>query len=181
MSRPTHRCHLAAATAIAAFAMLSTGCSSIQGDRVLGAITPYRIDVMQGNVITKELAANVKPGMSREQVRDVLGSPLLTSAFHADRWDYVFTMRRQGTEPQRRSVVAYFKGDALERLEAPELPSERDFVTSIRPSRLGTGPEPVLALTEEERRALPPPLKSEGTAAVQPQGALRPYPPLERQ
>ena len=80
---------------------------------------------MQGNVVTKEQVARVKPGMTREQVRDVLGSPLLTSAFHADRWDYVFTMRRQGTEPQRRSVVACFKGDELERLEAPELPSEK--------------------------------------------------------
>jgi outer membrane protein assembly factor BamE len=171
-----------AATALAALVLLSAGCSSIQGDRVLGMITPYRIDVMQGNVITQELAANVKPGMSREQVRDVLGSPLLTSAFHADRWDYVFTMRRQGTEPQRRSVIVFFKGDALERIEAPELPSEKDFVTSIRPSRGEGSAEPVLALTEEQRKALPPPLKGETTAAAaQPQGANRPYPPLEPQ
>jgi outer membrane protein assembly factor BamE len=153
----------------------------MQGDRLFGAITPYRVDVMQGNVITKELAANVKPGMSREQVRDVLGSPLLTSAFHADRWDYVFTMRRQGVEPQRRSVVVFFKGDALERIEAPELPSEKDFVTSIRRARASSGAEPVLALTDEQRKALPPPLKGETAAAAQPQGANRPYPPLEAQ
>ena len=122
--------------------LATAGCSSIQADRVLGAITPYRVDVMQGNVITKELAANVKPGMTREQVRDVLGSPLLTSAFHADRWDYVFTMRRQGVEPQRRSVVAFFKGDVLERLEVPELPSEKEFVSSIRPARSIQAPSP---------------------------------------
>ena len=170
----------ARAIALAALLLASAGCSSLQGDRLLGAITPYRVDVMQGNVITKELAANVKPGMSREQVRDLLGSPLLTSAFHADRWDYVFTMRRQGVEPQRRSVGAYFKTDVLERLEVPELPSEKDFVSSIRPSR-ATGAEPVLALTDEQRKALPPPLKGEATAAAQPQGANRPYPPLEAQ
>ena len=169
-----------AAIALATLLLASAGCSSLQGDRLLGAITPYRVDVMQGNVITKELAANVKPGMSREQVRDLLGSPLLTSAFHADRWDYVFTMRRQGVEPQRRSVVAFFKADLLERLEVPELPSEKDFVSSIRPSR-ATGAEPVLALTDEQRKALPPPLKGEATAAAQPQGANRPYPPLEAQ
>ena len=163
-----------------ALLLLGAGCSSIQGDRLLGAITPYRIDVMQGNVITQELAANVKPGMTREQVRDLLGSPLLTSTFHADRWDYVFTMRRQGIEPQRRSIVAYFKGDALERLEAPELPSEKDFVSSIRPSR-ATGAEPVLALSEAQRQALPPPLKADAAAAAQPLGANRPYPPLEPQ
>jgi len=153
----------------------------MQGDRLLGVITPYKVDVMQGNVITQELAAAVKPGMNREQVRDLLGSPLLTSAFHADRWDYVFTMRRQGIEPQRRSVVAFFKGDVLERLEAPELPSEKEFVTSIRPSRAAGGAEPVLVLTDEQRKALPAPVKGESTAAAQPQGANRPYPSLEPQ
>ena len=168
----------AAVTLLAAAALLAGACSSLQADRILGVVTPYRVDVMQGNVITQELAARVTPGMSREQVRDTLGSPLLASPFHGDRWDYVFTMRRQGVEPQRRSVVAVFKGDALERLEAPELPSEKDFVGSIRAPRTG-GAEPVLALTEEQRRALPPPLKGEAGANAQPQGAVRPYPPLE--
>ena len=62
-------------SAVAALA----GCSSLQpqADRLLGVITPYRIDIMQGNVVTKELAEMVKPGMTREQVRDLLGSPLL--------------------------------------------------------------------------------------------------------
>lgn len=168
-------------TVLLPLALLAASCSSIQGDRLLGAVTPYRIDVMQGNVITQELAAKVKSGMSREQVRDLLGSPLLTSAFHADRWDYVFTMRRQGVDPQRRSVVAYFKGDVLDRLELPELPSEKDFVSSLRPSRAAGGTEPVLALTDEQRKALPPPLKGESTAAAPPLGAIRPYPPLEPQ
>ena len=164
---------LAAATAL-------TGCSSLQptADKWLGVVTPYRIDIMQGNVVTQELAAQVKPGMSREQVRDLLGSPLLTSAFHADRWDYVFTLRRQGVEPQRRSVVATFKDNKLDKLEAPDLPSEREFVTSVRPKRSG-GAEPVLALTDEQKKALPPPVKTETPATVTPQGAVRPYPPLE--
>ena len=180
MSR-THPSRQLIATALVASAVAATGCSSLRTDRLLDIVTPYKVDVMQGNVITKEMAANVKPGMNRDQVRDVLGSPLLTSVFHADRWDYVFTMRRQGIEPQKRSVVAFFKGDVLERLEAPELPSEHDFITSIRPARAGGGSEPVLALTDEQRKALPRPVKSENTAAVQPQGANRPYPPLETQ
>lgn len=180
MSRLIHS-HRPAAIAAAALALLGAGCGTFQADRLLGAVTPYRVDVMQGNVITKELAARVTPGMSRDQVRDVLGSPLLTSVFHGDRWDYVFTMRRQGIEPQRRSVVAFFKGDVLERLEVPELPSELDFVSSIRPARASSGPEPVLALTDEQRKALPPPIKGETTAAAQPLGANRPYPPLEAQ
>jgi outer membrane protein assembly factor BamE len=164
---------LAAATALA-------GCSSLQptADKWLGVITPYRIDIMQGNVVTQELAAQVKPGMSREQVRDLLGSPLLTSAFHAERWDYVFTLRRQGVEPQRRSIVAFFKDNKLDKLEAPNLPSEQEFVASVRPKRSG-GAEPVLALTDEQKKALPPPVKTETPATVTPQGAVRSYPPLE--
>jgi outer membrane protein assembly factor BamE len=160
---------------------LLAGCSSIQPttDRLLGVITPYRIDIMQGNVVTQELAALVKPGMSREQVRDLLGSPLLVSAFHADRWDYVFTLRRQGVEPQRRSVVAHFKDNRLDKLEVPnDLPSEIDFVASVRPERKG-GAAPVLALTDEQKRALPPPVKTETPATTQPQGPARDYPPLE--
>jgi outer membrane protein assembly factor BamE len=170
-----------AVAALAASSVATSGCGSVQSGRLLEIITPYRVDVMQGNVITREMVATVKPGMSRDQVRDVLGSPLLTSAFHAERWDYVFTMRRQGIEPQRRSVVAYFKGDVLDRLEAPELPSENDFVSSIRPPRTASGAPPVLALSDAQRNALPRPVKAEGTAAVQPQGPNRPYPPLEVQ
>jgi outer membrane protein assembly factor BamE len=161
-------------------AVVLGGCSSTQSttDRLLGIITPYRIDIMQGNVVTKEQAALVRPGMSREQVRDLLGSPLLASAFHADRWDYVFTLRRQGVEPQRRNVVAYFKNDKLERIEAPDLPSETEFVASVRPARRG-GTEPALALTDDQKRALPAPVRSEAPAVTAPQGAAREYPPLE--
>ncbi len=163
-------------------ATLLAGCTALQSseDNFLGVVTPYRIEVVQGNVVTQEQVALIKPGMSREQVRDVLGSPLLTDLFHADRWDYVFTIRRQGTPPQRRSVVAHFKGDQLERLEAPALPSEREFVASISRTS-ATGKAPVLALSDEARQALPKPAPQPAAApdATAPQGAARPYPPLE--
>lgn len=170
-----------AALAMLLAAPLLAGCNSLQPDtdRLLGFITPYRVDILQGNVVTQEMAARVKPGMSREQVRDVLGSPLLLDPFHGDRWDYVFTIRRQGTEPQRRSVVAHFQGDRLERLDAPELPSETEFVSAIRPP-VAAGKPPVLALSEAQRLALPAPPKTDTTAATRPQGATRPYPPLEQ-
>ena len=51
---------------------------------------------MQGNFVSKEQVEALRPGMSRQQVRDILGTPLVTSVFHADRWDYVFTIKRQG-------------------------------------------------------------------------------------
>ena len=146
-------------------------------DSFLGMITPYRMDIVQGNVVTREQAALVKPGMSRAQVRDVLGSPMLTDLFHVDRWDYIFTIKRQGTEPQRRNVIVYFTGDKLDRIEAADLPSEREFVSTIsRP--LAERAPPVIALTEAQKKALPVPPKAVAEPPV-PVGAVRSYPPLE--
>lgn len=169
-----------ACAALAAAAVLLAGCSALpkSSDSFLGVITPYRVDIVQGNVVTREQAALVRPGMTRAQVRDLLGSPLLTDPFHADRWDFVFTIRRPGTDPQRRHVVAIFEGDRLKTLEAPELPSERDFVASISPRR--DVRVPTLELTEEQRKALPPAQRREEPApAPGPEGPARPYPPLE--
>ena len=83
---------------------------AVTGDKVLGLVTPYRPEVVQGNVLTKEMVARVKPGMPKAQVRDLLGSPLLTDVFHESCWDYVFTINRQGATPQKRLVVAQFDG-----------------------------------------------------------------------
>ena len=103
---------------LAAAAGLS-GCEALQRtDSLFGFITPYRIDIVQGNAITKEQAALVKPGLSRLQVRDILGTPMLIDPFHADRWDYIFTLRRPGTEPQRRSVVVTFEKDVVKAINA---------------------------------------------------------------
>lgn len=160
------------------------GCSYLpslptisQSESFLGVITPYRMDIVQGNVVTKGQVALIKPGMARAQVRDILGSPMLTDVFHADRWDYVFTIRRPGTEPQRRAVVAWFKDDKLEKLEAPDLPSEHEFVSSITRAR-ADGKKPVLELTPEEKQALPRPPKVEAPPAEAPP-PQRSYPPLE--
>ena len=166
-------------------ALALTACASRTDDPALqsgdtlfaGFITPYRMDIVQGNVVTQEQVALAKPGMTRAQVRDVLGSPMLTDLFHADRWDYIFTIRRQGTAPQRRDVVVYFKDDKLERIEAGALPTEQEFVASIsRP--IGISDTPVLEMTEAQKKALPKPVKPPPEAVV-PMGAVRTYPPLE--
>ena len=158
-----------------------SGCRTLldSDDTLIGFITPYRVEVVQGNVLTKEQVALAKPGQTRAQVRDILGSPLLTDAFHVDRWDYVFTIRRQGTEPQQRTVVAYFKGDVLDRIEgADALPNERDFVDSIDNTKASRSNRP-LALTPEQIQALPVPPQAPSAASA-PEGPARAYPPLER-
>jgi len=160
-------------------ALVLAGCSSLKNPEqsFLGLLTPYRVEVVQGNVVTKEQMARVQPGMTRDQVRAVLGSPLLADPFHADRWDYIFTIRRQGAEPQRRSVVLTFNADLLANVEAPELPSEREFVAAIDPARR-SGTPPQLELTEEQRKALPVPPKPEPPPAPS-SAPTRVYPPLE--
>ena len=164
-------CSLAAAS-------LLVGCEMLnRSDSPIGEMTPYRIDLVQGNAITKEQAAAVKPGQSRLQVRDILGTPLLIDPFHADRWDYIFMLRRSGTSAQPRSVVVWFDGDVVKAIEAPDLPSEREFVASI--SRHNDGTPPRLELSDEEVQALPVPPKRE-PPPTEPAGPVREYPPLEQ-
>jgi outer membrane protein assembly factor BamE len=171
-----HRC-LALALLLAL-----AGCQSLQSsDSFLGVITPYRIEVVQGNVVTKEQVEALKPGMGRAQVRDILGSPLLADAFHQDRWDYVFTIRRQGAPAQRRSIVVLFDGDAMKSLDTGgELPAERDFVASIDTFKTRRNAPP-LVLSEAQIKALPT-----AKAAASPDAPASPasapqrsYPPLE--
>jgi outer membrane protein assembly factor BamE len=166
-----------AASSLAALA----GCQSLQSsDSFLGVITPYKVEVVQGNVVTKEQADAVKPGMSRAQVRDVLGSPLLADPFHQDRWDYVFTIRRQGAEPQHRRVVVLFDGEALKSIDTGgALPAEREFVASIDTFKTSRNAPP-LALTDAQIKALPvPPKAPEPEVAASAAPPTRSYPPLE--
>jgi outer membrane protein assembly factor BamE len=177
---------IAPAPALALLTAALAGCSWLpslpslsSGDSLLGLVTPYRMEIVQGNVVTQEMAAALKPGMSRTQVRETLGSPLLADIFHADRWDYVFSIRRQGAPYQQRRLTVLFDGEGMKSYESDELPSERDFVDSIDTTR--TRGKPVkLELTEEQLKALPAPAKTAATAAGSaPQGPARTYPPLE--
>jgi outer membrane protein assembly factor BamE len=187
MPAPTHpRAPLAPragalASLLVGIAALSGCASFVNTDRVLGLVTPYKVEVVQGNVVTKEQAALIRPGQTRAQVRDILGSPLLTDVFHTDRWDYVFTIRRQGAAPQQRQVIVRFEGDALKSIEAPDLPAEREFVASIDTFKTSRNAPP-LALSEAQLQALPAPAaRASGAAAANAPAAAptRSYPPLE--
>jgi outer membrane protein assembly factor BamE len=164
---------------LAAGAVLA-GCGTVDGAsrRFANAITPYRVEVVQGNFVSSEQVELLKPGMSRQQVRELLGTPLVTSVFHADRWDYVFTLRRQGIEPQQRKLTVFFKGDGLERFEGDTMPTEADFVASIG-SRRTFGKPPVLEASEEQlqRNARPAPAAAQPPAVEPPLSTT--YPPLE--
>lgn len=79
-------------------------------------INEYRIDVQQGNVLTPEMVAQLKPGQTRDQVRFLLGTPLIADVFHRQRWDYVYRFREGRTgEVESRKLSVFF--DASGRLE----------------------------------------------------------------
>ena len=93
---------------------------------------PYRFDVIQGNFVSREMAAELKPGMSKAQVREILGTPLLQDVFHADRWEYVFSLRQGYHAPIVRRFTVYFDKDGkLLRTQGDPLPSEDQFVAQI--------------------------------------------------
>jgi outer membrane protein assembly factor BamE len=159
-----------------------TACGSFDNAsmRVAGLVTPYKPEVVQGNFVSKEQADAIKPGMSRQQVRDILGTPLVTSVFHGDRWDYVFTLKRQGVEPQARKFTVFFKGDVMDRSEGDALPSEADFVATLANKRQGAKVPPLEASEERLKqfsagRAAAPAVPA---SAAEPPAATN-YPPLE--
>lgn len=162
---------------------LLTACGSLSNaslskpETLFGLLEPYKVDVLQGNVVTQEIMAQIQPGLGRMQVREILGTPLLADPFHQDRWDYVFTIRRQGVADQKRRVTVFFKGDEVERFESEPLPGEREFVSSIDKPLPGSKKAPA-NLTESQIAALPEPPKTEEIRKT-PQGAVREYPPLE--
>jgi outer membrane protein assembly factor BamE len=81
------------------------------------APTPYRIDVQQGNVVTQEMVDQLKPGMTRSQVKFILGTPLLVDPFRNDRWDYVYLYKKEGKITEQRNIAVLFEDDKLVRLE----------------------------------------------------------------
>lgn len=175
-----------ALTACGSFGGSSTRTSAINP---VNWLTPYRMDVIQGNFISKEQVDVLQAGMSRNQVKEVLGTPLLTSLFHADRWDYVFTLKRQGVESQAYKYTVFFTGDQLVRFGGDAMPSEAEFISKLDNQRK-LGKVPVLEATPEQlnkaaeksttakaadaaaAKALPPVPSSSGATAAT-------YPPLE--
>jgi len=160
-----------------------SACSTFNNSSrgLLSAVTPYKVEVVQGNFVSREQVEALQKGMSRQQVREILGTSLLSDVFHNDRWDYVFTIKRQGVESQSRHLAVFFKGDALDRFEGEQMPSEEEFVATLDTRKRNFfGKVPKLELTAEElaqtevkdARSVPSPVP-----ALPPLPAS--YPPLE--
>ncbi|QET00635.1 outer membrane protein assembly factor BamE [Cupriavidus pauculus] len=121
-------------TSLLAATMLVGACSAYDSTsrKVANAITPYRINIVQGNFVSREAASQLREGMTRDQVRFLLGTPLLTDVFHGNRWDYVFSFRRGSTPVvQQRRYTVFFQDDKLVKFGGDELPSEYELIAEI--------------------------------------------------
>lgn len=102
--------------------LLLAACSNMPD--VTSTFSPYRIDVRQGNLVTQEMVAQLKPGMTKDQVRFVLGTPLVTDVFHAERWDYVYRFQPGRGEIQQRRFTVYFEDGKLVRVAGDVVAAE---------------------------------------------------------
>jgi outer membrane protein assembly factor BamE len=138
---------------------LLAGCSLVESVKKFG---PYSINVQQGNALDAESIARLKPGLSRSQVRFLLGTPLVVDPFRTDRWDYVYLFYDAGTLVEQKRISLFFDGDILARIEgdvpAPVL-ADQAPATPNAPQSLETTPPPV-----SEPVAAP----ASGPAGVQP-------------
>ncbi|WP_181017578.1 outer membrane protein assembly factor BamE [Zemynaea arenosa] len=120
----------AKSAAIANAGAQTTSNSKFQ--KFLWFFSPYRPDIQQGNFVSAEQLAQLKVGLTKEQVRFVLGTPLLQDIFHADRWDYPFRLQRGNGELTTARVTVYFdKEGKVARFDGGNLPTERDYIARI--------------------------------------------------
>jgi len=95
----------------------------------------YKLDINQGNYISQDMVDKLKTGQTKAQVRTVLGTPLITSAFRDNRWDYVYEYQRNGRVREHRQFTVYFKEDALARWEGDEMPQSAQELNRIAATR----------------------------------------------
>ncbi len=120
----------AAKTAAAANAGAQTSTAT-QLQKFLWVFSPYRPDIQQGNFVSQEMLAQLKEGQTRDQVKFILGTPLLTDVFHADRWDYPFYLARGDGELTSARVSVYFKDNVVARFDGGNLPTEKEYIARI--------------------------------------------------
>jgi len=130
------------ALAVVAVVLAAGGCAAVEtyvpAVRSLGV---YKLDINQGNHLSQDMVDRLKVGQTKTQVRANLGTPLITSAFRDNRWDYVYMFMRQGTIREERRFAVFFVDDKLARWEGDELPASAAQLNRIAADRT-LAPEP---------------------------------------
>jgi outer membrane protein assembly factor BamE len=173
--------------------LILAACSSVKNP-----LSPYRIDVQQGNALEQESVEKLKPGLSRSQVRFLLGTPLLVDPFHSNRWDYVYNFRKGGKLTEERRLALFFDGEVLARIEAEgfppkgELPASNSGAAAKSPQKpveseqpAGVGPAPAADPSRPAEPAKPAPAaageppRSALAMQEQPKPAKQPSPTVD--
>jgi outer membrane protein assembly factor BamE len=152
---------------IVLLALLLTGCKDVP---MLPGLGPHKIDVQQGNYVTQQMVAKLKPGMTRAQVRFVLGTPLVVDMFRNDRWDYVYVYQKQGTVTEHRKMTVVFQDDKLARVEGDVVPASSAGAAADKPKPdASPAPKPAPVEARPTSDAAPPSPKAE---ASKPEGSV---------
>jgi outer membrane protein assembly factor BamE len=102
-------------------AFFCAACSNYSAN--LPSIKPYKMDIQQGNVVTSKMMMQLRPGMTKSQVRFVMGTPLIADSFHANRWDYLYRMVKEGKVIEQRHVILDFENDQLKGVRGDVIPA----------------------------------------------------------
>ncbi|MFZ4536552.1 outer membrane protein assembly factor BamE [Propionivibrio sp.] len=108
-----------------------SGCSSVP--RI---VNEYKIDVQQGNVLTQEMVSQLRPGLTKDQVRFILGTPVLMDMFHANRWDYVYRLQKGNGDVEMRKFSTFFDAsDKLARVTGDVMAAQAGDASAVQESR----------------------------------------------
>jgi len=83
---------------------------------VLSSCTPYKMEIRQGNLVMPEMREKLKVGMTRQQVKFLMGTPMISDPFHENRWDYMYRLEQSGELVEQKNMTLYFEGDILSRI-----------------------------------------------------------------
>lgn len=110
--------------------------AALSGCNYVPSVNPYRMEILQGNLVTQDMVSKLTPGLTKDQVRFVLGTPLVVDSFRDDRWDYVFLHMPENVKvPERRRVTVFFEDGKLKRVDG-------DVVTGARAAAQGDAAAP---------------------------------------
>lgn len=128
--------------------LLCTACGT-----AVPSIKPYKLDVQQGNVVTSKMLLQLRPGMTKSQVRFIMGTPLIQDSFHGNRWDYVYQMREAGKVTEQRRVILDFDKDLLKSVRGDVIPSGSNAADKME-EKANTGTRVVEPYKKPEEKSL---------------------------
>ncbi len=129
-------------------AMLCAACGT-----ALPSVKPYKLDVQQGNVVTSKMLLQLRPGMTKSQVRFIMGTPLIQDSFHGSRWDYVYQMREKGKITEQRRVILDFENEVLKTVRGDVAPTGSDVAPSTE-GAANTGTRTINSNAKPEEKSI---------------------------